>query len=426
MHYNKTNLDNGLRIITAPMTDNPTVTVLVLVEAGSKYETKEINGLSHFLEHMCFKGTKKRPTAMDIAHELDSIGAQYNAFTGNEYTGYYAKAHARHADLILDVVSDIYLNSTLPEAEMEREKGVIIEEISMYNDLPQKKVQDVFMALLYGDQPAGWDIAGTKENVAKMKRSDFIDYRKRFYTAPNTLVAVTGSFNEKEMIASIKKLFSKCESKEGGDKLRVKESQKSPAILIEEKKTDQTHFILGVRTFDLYDKRNSALKVLAGILGGGMSSRLFEKMRNKLGICYYVSASPDAYTDHGYFAISAGVRNDRLEEAIKEVIQELSILREKEVSEKELSKVKEYLIGNMYLGLESSDSIADFYGFQEILRRPIRTPDEVAKEINKVTALDIKKIAKEIFVDNGLNLALIGPGKSEKELMSLLTFEVKK
>src|SRR3989344_513469 len=421
MKFNKTILPNGLRVITSPMADNPTVTVLVLVEAGSKYETKELNGLSHFLEHMCFKGTKKRPTAMSIAHELDSIGAQYNAFTSNEYTGYYAKAHARHAPLILDVVSDIYLNSSLPEAEMEKEKGVIVEEINMYNDLPQRKVQDVFMKLLYGDQPAGWDVAGTKENVAKMKRSDFIDYRKKFYTAPETLVVVSGSFNESEIIDSIKKLFSGTPETKGAGKLKVEESQTAPSILIEHKKTDQTHFILGVRTFDLYDKKNSALKVLAGVLGGGMSSRLFDKMRNKLGICYYVSASPDSFTDHGYFAISAGVRNDRLDEAVKEVIEELKILKEKPVPEKELSKVKEYLIGNMYLGLESSDSIADFFGFQEIVRKPIRTPDQIVAEINKVTAIDIMNLANEIFVDKGLNLSLIGPRADSKELKSLLT-----
>jgi len=423
MKFNKTILPNGLRVITSPMTDNPTVTVLVLVEAGSKYETKEINGLSHFLEHMCFKGTKKRPTAMTIAHELDSIGAQYNAFTSNEYTGYYAKAHARHAPLILDVVSDIYLNSSLPEAEMEKEKGVIVEEINMYNDLPQRKVQDVFMKLLYGDQPAGWDVAGTKENVAKMKRSDFIDYRKKFYTAPETLVVVSGSFNESEIIDSIKKLFSGTPETKGAGKLKVEESQTAPSILIEHKKTDQTHFILGVRTFDLYDKKNSALKVLAGVLGGGMSSRLFQTMRERLGICYYVGASPDSFTDHGYFAVSAGVRNDRLDEAVKEVIEELKILKEKPVPEKELSKVKEYLIGNMYLGLESSDSIADFFGFQEIVRKPIRTPDQIVAEINKVTAIDIMNLAKEIFVDKGLNLSLIGPREDSKELKSLLTFE---
>jgi predicted Zn-dependent peptidase len=425
MDYHKQILKNVLRIITVPMPDNPTITVLVLVGAGSKYETKNINGLSHFLEHMCFKGTKKRPTAMDIANELDSVGAQYNAFTGNEYTGYYAKASAKHASLLVDVVSDIYLNSTLPEAEMEKEKGVIIEEINMYNDLPQKKVQDSFMTLLYGDQPAGWDIAGTKENVAGMKRADFISYREKFYTAPETLVVVAGSFDEKKVLDLIEKSFKDCSEKVGAGKLPVKESQKKPEILIEHKKTDQTHFVLGVRTFDIFDNRNAILKVLAGVLSGGMSSRLFEKMRNKLGICYYVNASPDSFTDHGFFSVSAGVRNDRLNEAVQEVLIELSRMRSELVSEKELIKVKEYLIGGMYLGLESSDSLADFYGFQEIIKKTTKKPEDVAKEISRVTALQIQDLAKEIFVDEKLNLALIGPYEDKKIISNLLSFELK-
>ena len=372
MNFSKKTLPNGLRIITVPMKDNPTVTVLVLVAVGSKYETKEINGLSHFLEHMCFKGTKKRPTALHISHELDSVGAQYNAFTGQEYTGYYAKAAAKHAPLLVDVVSDIYLNSTLPEAEMEKEKGVIIEEINMYNDLPQRKVQDIFMSLLYGNQPAGWDIAGTKEKVSKMKRSDFIDYRSKFYTAPETLVVVSGSIDEKEILKLVEKQFQSSSPKKGGGKLPVSEKQDMPAISNQKKETDQTHFVLGVRTFDAYAKKNAELKVLTGVLSGGMSSRLFEKMRNKLGICYYVNASEDSFTDHGFFSVSAGVKNERLVEAIKEILKELASLRDTLVPEKELAKVKDYLVGGMYLGLESSDSLAEFYGSQEIIKKPLK------------------------------------------------------
>ena len=404
------------------MKDNPTVTVLVLVAVGSKYETKEINGLSHFLEHMCFKGTKKRPTALHISHELDSVGAQYNAFTGQEYTGYYAKAAAKHAPLLVDVVSDIYLNSTLPEAEMEKEKGVIIEEINMYNDLPQRKVQDIFMSLLYGNQPAGWDIAGTKENVSKMKRSDFIDYRSKFYTAPETLVVVSGSIDEKEILKLVEKQFQSSSPKKGGGKLPVSEKQDMPAISNQKKETDQTHFVLGVRTFDAYAKKNAELKVLTGVLSGGMSSRLFEKMRNKLGICYYVNASEDSFTDHGFFSVSAGVKNERLVEAIKEILKELASLRDTLVPEKELAKVKDYLVGGMYLGLESSDSLAEFYGSQEIIKKPLKKPEELAKEITEVTSLRIRNLAKEIFVDNNLNLSWIGPEMKKEDMIKILSF----
>src|SRR5574343_287559 len=207
MKFTKTILKNGLKVITVPMKDNPTLTVLVMVEAGSKYETKEINGLSHFLEHMCFKGTIKRPKAIDISRELDAIGSQYNAFTAQEYTGYYAKSDAKHFKKIFDVVSDIYLNSTFPEGEMEKEKGVIIEEINMYEDLPPRHVQDMMMELLYGDQPAGWNIAGEKKNIINMKRDDFVKYHKEHYVPSATTIVVAGKITEKQVSTEVHKIF---------------------------------------------------------------------------------------------------------------------------------------------------------------------------------------------------------------------------
>src|ERR1035437_6720488 len=200
MKFKKTKLKNGLTIITVPMKDNPSVTVLVMVKAGSKYETKKINGLSHFLEHMCFKGTSKRPKAIDISRELDGLGAQNNAFTGQEYTGYYAKAHPKHFSKILDVISDVYLKLVCEQKEIEKEKGVIVEEINMYEDMPSRIVQDIFLEAVYGDQPAGWNIAGTKENVRKMTRKDFLKYRMENYVAKGTIILVAGDINEKKSI----------------------------------------------------------------------------------------------------------------------------------------------------------------------------------------------------------------------------------
>ena len=201
---------NGLRLVVVPMKDNPTVTVLVLVEAGSKYETKNVNGISHFLEHMCFKGTIKRLKAVDISKELDGLGSQYNAFTAQEYTGYYAKSDARHFKQIFDIVSDVYLNSTFPEAEMQREKGVIIEEINMYEDMPQRHVQDLFMKLLYGDQPSGWNIAGEKENVLNMKRDNFVVYKSQHYLPEATVIVVAGQVKEREVMSEVNKICLKC------------------------------------------------------------------------------------------------------------------------------------------------------------------------------------------------------------------------
>ncbi len=422
MKYIKKVLNNGLRVVTVPMKDNPTVTVLVLVEAGSKYEAKEINGLSHFLEHMCFKGTTKRPKAIDISRELDAIGSQYNAFTAQEYTGYYAKSDAKHFKKIFDIVSDIYLNSTFPETEMEKEKGVIIEEINMYEDLPNRHVQDLMMELLYGDQPAGWNIAGEKKNILAMKRDDFVKYKKAHYLPGATTIVVAGKVTEKEVLAEVKKVFGKIEDGKKSKKLKVKESQNKPEVMVKFKETDQTHFVLGMRTYDLFNKKNAVLSLLGGVLGGGMSSRLFQKLREEMGVGYYVRAYNDAYTDHGFFQVSAGVDNKRIVEVIDAVLVECNKLKSELVSDEELNKVKECLIGNMKLSLESSDDIANFYGGQELLKKEMKNAEEKAKELRKVTAKEIQKLAREIFQDQKLNLALIGPFKDKAEFTKILKF----
>jgi len=422
MKFYKKVLKNGLRVVTIPMKDNPTVTVLVLVEAGSKYEKKEVNGISHFLEHMCFKGTNKRPKAIDISKELDALGSQYNAFTAQEYTGYYAKSDAKHFHKIFDVVSDIYLNSTFPEIEMQKEKGVIIEEINMYEDMPQRHVQDLMMELLYGDQPAGWNIAGEKKNILAMKRDDFITYKKAHYVPEATVIVVSGSVTEGEVLQQVNKIFGNISHGKKTGKLKVKEIQKAPAVLVKFKETDQTHFVLGVRSFGLFDKRNTTLSVLGCVLGGGMSSRLFQKLREEMGVGYYVRAYNDVYTDHGFFQISAGVDNKRIEEVIRAVLDECDKTKTELASEEELNKVKEYMIGNMKLSLESSDDIANFYGGQELLKHELKNIEEKAREIRKVTAVEIQKLAKQIFKNEKLNLALIGPFKNKKQFGKILNF----
>ena len=422
MKFSKKVLKNGLRVITVPMKDNPTATILVLVEAGSKYEEKKVNGISHFLEHMCFKGTIKRPKAIDISKELDALGSQYNAFTAQEYTGYYAKSDAKHFAKIFDIVSDIYLNSTFPNAEMEKEKGVIIEEINMYKDMPNRHVQDLIMKLLYGNQPAGWNVAGEKKNILKMKRDDFITYKKMHYLPEATVLVVAGQVTEKKVISEVNKIFRKVPRGRKINKIKVKEIQKKPKVLVNFKKTDQTHFVLAVRTYDLFSRKNAILSVLGGILGGGMSSRLFQKLREEMGVGYYIRAYNDAYTDHGFLQISAGVDNKRVNEVIKAILNECNILKKEKISEEELEKVKEYLIGNMKLSLESSDDIANFHGGQELLKREIHSAEQKAKEIRKITTSQIQNLAKDIFKNNKLNLALIGPFKEKARFLKILKF----
>lgn len=414
----KTSLANGLRIATVPMKDHPTATVLVLVRAGSEYETKETNGLFHFLEHMCFKGTQKRPVSRMITTELDAMGAQYNAFTGNEFTGYFVKSRPSDFGKALDIVSDIYLHSKLPPEEFEKERGVIKEEISMYNDLPQRKVHDVFAEMMYGDQPAGRSIAGTKENIDKMKVADLSAQKEKFYVSGNTLVVASGGIDRQRAEESVKKAFSSIVSGPRGEKPAVQEGQSAPNIKIENKDTDQVHFVLGFRTFDVMDKRNPVLKNLLGVLDGGMSARLFHRMREELGICYYVRADSESFADHGFFTISAGVNAGRLTEAVGAVRDELNRIKKEIVPAEELRKAKNHLGGGVFLGLENSDAMAEFFGFQEIMKEEAKTPEEIVSEIDKVPAEEIHRLSGEIFVPTKANLAIIGKVKdSDKKVL---------
>lgn len=418
-NFNKITLENGLRIITAPKSDSLATTVLVLVEAGSKYETKDINGLSHFLEHMCFKGTGKRPRSIDIASELDGIGAVSNAFTSQEYTGYFAKAESKYFDSILDIVSDIYLHPIFETKEIDKERGVIIEEINMYEDLPMRRVHELFSNLLYGDQPAGWDIAGRKEVIQKLKRDDFIKYQQNHYLANSTLVVVAGNFDEKEAIKKIKNSFSGIKISEKTQKIATKEHQEKPEIMLKQKDSDQTHLVLGVRAYGIFDKRKYVLEVLGEILGGGMSSRLFQKIREEMGAAYYVGADSDLYTDHGYLAVSAGIDNSKIESVLSAILEEFQRIARELVEDKELQRVKDRIVGHLSLSLETSNQLANFFGGQEILTRQIITLEEISKKIQAVTAEEIMAVAEDIFKNNKLNLAIIGPFADKAKFESI-------
>ena len=420
MKYNKKTLPSGLRIITVPEQDAMATTVLVLVETGSKYETKEINGVSHFLEHMCFKGTDRRPRPVDIATELDSLGAQFNAFTSQEYTGYYAKVQPMHASRALDIVADLYLHPKVESAEIEKEKGVIIEEINMYEDMPHRKVGEILMELMYGDQPAAWNIAGDKPIIRKITRDDFLSYRAKHYVASATLVVVAGKFDEVATITEIEKHFAEIPGGEKGGKAAVDDSQKGVLTRVKEKQSDQTHIAFGLRSYSLKHPDAYTLEVLAGVLGGGMSSRLFLKVREELGAAYYVRANQDSYTDHGIFEISAGVDQAKLSLVMAAIVDEMKKLKTEKVGDAELRKVKDSLSGGLYLGLEKSDEIASFYGGQEILTRKIDTPEDVLANLENVTSEDILRVANDIFVNDKLSVALIGPFKDSSSFVKLL------
>lgn len=413
-------LPSGLRLVTIPHRDSVAVTVLVLVEAGSKYETKNWNGLSHFLEHMCFKGTTKRPTSFAITSELDSLGARYNAFTSQEYTGYFATVAPKHLERALEVIADMYLDPIFPEAEIEKEKGVIVEEINMYQDMPQRYVQELFLNLLYGDQPAGWDIAGTKETVRSFTRQDFVDYRSHHYVAKATTVVVAGAFDEKQVARLIRSRFAVISTAHKHLKLPIKERQTAPAVRLQFKKSDQCHLVLGVRALDLFNPQEPVAQVLAAILGGGMSSRLFRRVREELGAAYYVRAGHEAFTDHGVFQVAAGVDLKRVEVVIAAILDELKKLTKELVSVTELQRTKDSLMGNLLIGLETSSDLALFHGIEETLKHKLTSPKQIIRVINRVTAKQINTLAKKLFINQHLNLALIGPYEAADRFEKLL------
>lgn len=418
--FKKTTLKNGLRIITVPQKGTQAVTVLVLVGTGSKYEKKEISGISHFLEHMYFKGTKKRPSTIAVSETLDKIGGIYNAFTSEDFTGYFAKVSASQFETSLDWVSDIYLNSLLPKKEIEKEKGVIIEEINMYLDTPMIYIGELWKKILYGDQPAGWDVAGTKESVVKISREQILNYMQSQYVAQNTIVCVAGNISSIKTINKIKNYFSKIRTNKPKTKFPIVERQDEPSLLLSTKKTDQTHLALGVRTYNLFHPYRYILELLEIILGGMMSSRLFIEIREKLGIAYYIKTSADSNPDTGYLVTQAGVDNKKIDKAILTILKEYKKISQKKISNSELKKIKENFKGKLALTLESSDAKAVFYAGQELLEKKILTPKEIFAKIDKITASDILKVAKDIFRPEKLNLALIGPFKDKEKFKKIL------
>ena len=337
-----------------------------------------------------------------------------------EYTGYYAKVSKEHLETAIDWVSDIFLNSIIPEKEVEKERKVILEELNMYKDNPMAEVQRLWKKLLYGDQPAGWDIIGTKKTLQKIRRENLINFMKKNYLAQNTLICVAGNFQEEKAKKLITKYFLNIQTGKAPKKAQVVEKQKSPKVLLQQRDTQQTHLCIGVRAFSLFDKRRYPLSLLAHILGGMMSSRLFVEIREKRGLGYYLATNYEADPDTGYLATSLGVDNQRVKEAIKIVIEEYKKIREGGITSEELKKAKDYQKGKLALSLESSDAQAFFYGVQYILQNKIYSLEEIYKKIDKVRESDILKVAREIFVPQKLNLVAVGPHKNKKLFQTIL------
>lgn len=417
--YQLKTLENGLKTLLVPM-ETSSATVLLLLGAGSRYETKEENGISHFLEHMAFKGTKKYPSSFALASAIEGIGGEFNAFTSKDHTGYWIKAAASKLPLLLSVLSDMVINPLLQEEEIMREKGVIIEEINMYEDTPMRKIETEYEMLMYGDTPLGWDIAGRKKVIESLNRQNFLSYINRLYSPSNAVLAIAGQ-TKKLTLSEIEKYFHPWKEHKTSTFEKVDYKQDKPKVKVVYKQTEQAHLCLGVPAIKLTDPRRYALSLLGIVLGGGMSSRLFIEVRERRGLAYYVRADANKYVDTGNFVVAAGIQIKSLQEAVKVILNQLKVTNyELRVKDKELQRAKEHLKGNLILSLEDSRSVAGLYGSSLLLEKEIKTPSEIIDNVEKVTLDEVNQVSSDLFKAEKLNLAVIGPFKNEEQNLKTL------
>lgn len=408
--FRKTTLANGVRVITSTIEGTKAVTSLVLVKAGSRYESREINGISHFLEHMFFKGAKKYKDAKAVSEAIDGIGGDFNAFTGKEYAGYYVKVSSQHKGMALDVLSDMMLHARFDQEEIEKERGVIMEEFNMYQDTPMYQVAWNFERAIFGDQPVGWDEVGTKDVIKSLQREDFVKYKEALYTPENMVICMAGDIEHDDAVAMIEKLFpieqteSSLHFSEFEPGLNSREK-----ISLQTKKTEQAHLVCGVLGLPAEHKDHYALKVLSSILGGNMSSRMFLAVREAKGLAYYISCGTEDYMDTGIFYTRAGVDVNRIADAVAAICEEYDKIRKHDVSEAELKKGKEFLKGKLVLSLEDSENMAQMIARHELLYDKAKTYNEIAKEIDAVKVADVRRVAEQLLIDDALYLSVIGP-----------------
>jgi predicted Zn-dependent peptidase len=420
MVFERSVLANGLRVVTAPMPEARSVTCMIMVAAGSRYETRESNGIAHFSEHMFFKGTERRPTARDIAAEVDAIGGEFNAFTGKEYTGYYVRCAAESRSLALDVLVDMIRHSKFDSGEIEREKGVIAEEMNMYFDSPRDYVDAIYESLLFGDQPLGWDVIGTKKTVKSATRETFLDYLGRWYV-PSRMVVGLGGCLDGDITAEVEKLLGDLAPGESGSPAPAKvPSPTKPRVRVRHKTSDQAHLIIGMLSQPTQHPDRYVLQVLAAILGGGMSSRLFTEVRERRGLAYYIFCHNSTYAETGSLYAQAGVDLNRVDEAVETIVAELHRIVEEPVPEAELAKAKEYMKGRLVLQLETPQGLISFGLRREVIEGGAVDPAEVLAGLDAVSLDDIKRVADEIIGERALHLALIGPFEDGERFERLL------
>jgi predicted Zn-dependent peptidase len=424
-----------LPVLFVDIKESKSVTTMFLANTGSRYEKESEEGLAHFFEHMVFKGTDKFKTAKVLAETLDSIGADFNAFTSKDYTGYYVRSASANFSLALDILSDMLFRPKLRQADIDSEKRVIIEELNMYADNPSSHVAEAFEKMIFKEEALAHPIIGRKETINSFKNSDFRSFIKRFYAPENLLLVIAGGLkdlakNQVELLQQIEKALAKLEEERVGLKNPFPESVGlSPAqvgqetfskdkFLLVKKDTEQAHFVMAWPAINTHHKDRYALQVLSTIVGGNMSSRLFSQVREERGLAYYVNSDIDLFHDSGLFGCSAGVDRNRAEEAIKvskAVFTDLASKKAK-IGSQELSRAKEYLRGKTLLSLENSNSVAQFFGIKKLLRNELLSVDDVLAKISEVTVADLSRLAAEIIRDGELRLAIIGNFKNEEKL----------
>jgi len=419
--FRRHTLDTGLRVLTADMPQVQSVTCMIMLAAGSRYEEAETNGIAHFAEHMFFKGTERRPTAREIGMEVDGLGGEFNAFTSKEYTGYYVRCAADYRDRALDVLVDMLRNSKFDPDEIDREKGVIVEEMNMYYDTPRDFIGGVYDQLLYGDQPLGWDIIGRKETVRAATRETFLGYVDRWYK-PERMVVGLGGRLDGDPLETVQRLLGDLQPAETGAPPAVElNGEGGPRVVIHHKESDQAHLCLGVRSYPLAHPDRYALQLLSTVLGTGMSSRLFTEVRERRGLAYYVFAHNQSYTDAGSLYSQAGVDITRADEAVETIAREFRRIAEESVPGEELEKARALAKGRFVLRLENPQGMTMFGLSREVLEGAADEPDEILAGLDAVTVDDVQRVAQDVIGGNGLNLALIGPFDDAGKFEALLS-----
>jgi predicted Zn-dependent peptidase len=405
--FQRNTLENGLRVLTADLPYAQSVAVMVMLSAGSRYETAETSGIAHFAEHMFFKGTERRPSARQIAGEIDAIGGEFNAFTGKENTTYYVKCAAEHRDVALDVLVDMLRNSRFADEEIEREKGVIVEEMNMYYDTPRDFIGGVYEELLWGEQPLGRDIIGRKETIRDATRDTFMGYLDRWYRPSRMVVGVAGRIGD-GLLERVQELLGDAPDAETGEP-EPTQPIANGRVQVAGKQSEQAHVCLGVHSLPLDHPDRYAIQLLATALGGGMSSRLFTEVRERRGLAYYVYGLNHSYTDAGTLYAQAGVDIGRIDDAVATIVAELRKIAAEPLPTDELEKARNFAKGRFVLQLESPQGLMMFGLRKEVLEGRLPDPDEVLGGLDAVTSDDVARLAGELILDDRLRLAVIGP-----------------